>query len=63
MPDNSISIVIKAEDRYSSVLKTMSSVTKSFDKNAENLERTLHTLSGEKSVLKTETDKARKALT
>ena len=61
MPNDSISIVIKAEGRYSFVLKTMSNVTKSFDKNAENLGQTLHALSGEKSVLKAETDKARRA--
>lgn len=62
MPNDSISIVIKAEGRYSAVLKTMSSVMKSFEKNAEHLERTLRVLSGEKSVLKAETGKARKAM-
>lgn len=60
MPETSI--VITATDRYSSVLKSMSDVTKGFDKNAEHLERTLHELSGEKSILKAETDKARKAM-
>ncbi|MDY3906606.1 MAG: hypothetical protein SOZ47_07370 [Lawsonibacter sp.] len=60
MPETSI--VIKAEDRYSSVLKNLSSVTSNFDKNAEHLERTLHELSGEKTLLKAETDKARKAM-
>lgn len=57
-----VSIVITATDRYSSVLKSMSDVTKNFDKNAEHLERTLHELSGEKTLLKAETDKARKAM-
>jgi len=56
------SIVIKAEDRYSATLKTLSTVTKNFDKNSEHLEQTLHTLSGEKSVLKAQTDNARKAM-
>jgi len=60
MPETSI--VIKAEDRYSSVLKNMSNVTKAFDKDSEHLERTLHELSGEKSILQAETDKARKAM-
>ena len=40
----------------------MSAVTKGFDKDAERLEKTLHELSGEKSILKAETDKARKAM-
>ncbi len=60
MPETSI--VIKVEDRYSSVLKNMSNVTKGFDKSAEHLEQTLHELSGEKSILKAETDKARRAM-
>lgn len=37
MPETSI--VIKAEDRYSSTLKQMAQVTKAFDKDAEELER------------------------
>ncbi len=60
MPETSI--IIKAEDRYSSVLKNMSNVTKAFDKESEHLERTLHDLSGEKSILQAETDKARRAM-
>lgn len=60
MPETSI--VIKVEDRYSSVVRSMSDVTKAFDKNAEHLERTLHDLSGEKSILQAETNKARKAM-
>ena len=60
MPETSI--VVKIEDRYSSVLKSMSDVTKAFDKNAEHLEKTLHDLSGEKSILQAETNKARKAM-
>ena len=60
MPETSI--VVKIEDRYSTVLKSMSEVTKAFDKNAEHLERTLHDLSGEKSILQAETNRARKAM-
>ncbi len=60
MPE--VSIVIKAEDRYSAVLKNLSATVKGFDKDAEHLERTLHALSGEKSVLKAETDRVRKAM-
>ncbi|MCI8481145.1 MAG: tape measure protein [Oscillibacter sp.] len=60
MPETSI--VVKIDDRYSSVLKSMSDVTKAFDKNAEHLEKTLHDLSGEKSILQAETNKARKAM-
>lgn len=56
------SIVIKLEDRYSTTLKQMSQVTKSFDKDTEELERTLHKLSGEKSLVAAETEKARKAM-
>jgi hypothetical protein len=56
------SIVIKAEDRYSSVIKSLSAVTKGFSKDAEELERTLRDLSGEKAILKAETDKSRKAM-
>lgn len=40
----------------------MSNVMKAFDKNAEHLEHTLHKLSEEKSILGTETDKARKVM-
>ena len=60
MPETSI--VIKVEDSYSSALKNLSNAMKSFDKTTEALERRLHDLSGEKSVLKAETDKARKAM-
>lgn len=60
MPETSI--VIKLEDRYSTTLKQMAQVTKSFDKDAEELERTLHKLSGEKSILAVETEKARKVM-
>ena len=60
MPETSI--VIKAEDRYSSVLKELSTVTKAFNKDSEELERTLHELSSTKTLLKTETDKARKTM-
>lgn len=60
MPETSI--VIKAEDRYSSTLKQMAQVTKAFDKDSEELERTLHKLSGEKTLLAAQTDKARSAM-
>ena len=60
MPETSI--VVKIDDRYSAVLRSMSDVTKAFDKNAEHLERTLHDLSGEKSILQAETNRARKAM-
>ncbi len=60
MPETSI--IVKTEDRYSSVLKNMSNVTKAFDKESEHLERTLHDLSGEKSILQAETDKARRTM-
>lgn len=60
MPETSI--VIKAEDRYSTVLKNMSNVTKAFDKDTAHLERSLHDLSGEKSLLRAETDRAGKAM-
>lgn len=56
------SIVIKLEDRYSTTLKQMAQVTKAFDKDSEGLERTLHELSGEKSILAAQTDKARKVM-
>ncbi len=60
MPETSI--VVKIDDRYSSILRSMSEVTKAFDKNAEHLEKTLHDLSGEKSILQAETNRARKAM-
>ena len=60
MPD--ISIAISASDRYSSTLKTMTQVTKAFDKESEELEKTLNNLSAEKSVLKAQTDAARKTM-
>lgn len=60
MPETSI--VIKAEDRYSSTLKQLAQVTKAFDKDSEELERTLHKLSGEKTLLAAQTDRARTAM-
>lgn len=60
MPETSI--VIKAEDRYSSTLKQLAQVTKAFDKDSEELERTLHKLSGEKTLLVAQTDRARTAM-
>ena len=63
MPTESVtSIVITAEDDYTSVLKKMSQVTKTFSKDAELLQRAMNELAGEKSLLKAETDKARKAM-
>ena len=45
------SIVITAQDRYSDVVKKMASVTKSFDKDVDNLEDTLYSLNKNKITL------------
>lgn len=42
MPETSI--VVKSTDRYSDAIKKMSSVTKSFSKDVDNLEDTLYAL-------------------
>lgn len=44
------------------MLNAMSNVTKALDKNSKYLEQTLHTLSGEESVLKAETARVRRAM-
>ncbi len=63
MPNESVaSIVIKAQDGYSTVLTEMSKVTASLDKKTESLNRTLKELSGEKTVLQAKTNQARKAM-
>lgn len=60
MPE--VSIVIKGEDRYSSAVKAMSSVTKSFRKDQEQLERTMLRLTENQHKLRTEYDTSRKTL-
>lgn len=56
------SIVITAQDRYSSAVKSMASVTKSFSKDAEQMEKTLRNLQKNKYDLKVKTDEARSEL-
>lgn len=56
------SIVITATDRYSSAVKSMASVTKSFSKDTEQMEKTLTRLQKNKYELKVKTDEARAEL-
>jgi phage tail tape-measure protein len=56
------SIVITATDRYSSAVKSMASVTKSFSKDTEQMEKTLTRLQKNKYELKVKTDEARTEL-
>lgn len=56
------SIVIKAEDRYSATLRSLSSVTKSFDKDVDRLEDTLYSLSKQKGTLNAALKEAGKQL-
>lgn len=60
MPETSI--VIKAQDRYSDVVKRMSSATKAFSKDVESAEKGLKTLSQNKVTLKMDLDKAKREL-
>lgn len=60
MPETSI--VIKAEDRYSSAVKSMTSVTKSFSKDADELDATLEKLRNKKVELKIDISKVRAEL-
>ena len=60
MPDTSI--VIKASDRYSDVVKRMSTTTKSFNKDVDGMETNLSNLSKMKVNLKIEVKDAKKAL-
>lgn len=60
MPESSI--VFKSEDRYSSTVKAMATVTKSFSKDNEALEKQLQQLSRKKWSIKMDLDQAKKAL-
>lgn len=60
MPD--ASIVVKATDRYSEAMKKMSSVTKSFSKDVDQLEDTLYALNKNKYSLKLDASKAKAEL-
>ena len=60
MPETSI--VIKATDRYSDVLKTLSKTTKAFNKDVDSLEDGLHSLSKNKYTLKVDVRKAKDEL-
>lgn len=60
MPETSI--VIKATDRYSDVLKTLSKTTKAFTKDVDGLEEGLYALNKNKYTLKLDAKKAQQAL-
>ena len=60
MPETSI--VIKATDRYSDVLKTLSKTTKAFTKDVDSLEEGLYALNKNKYTLKLDAKKAQQAL-
>ena len=60
MPETSI--VIKATDRYSDVLKTLSKTTKAFTKDVDSLEEGLYVLNKNKYTLKLDAKKAQQAL-
>lgn len=60
MPD--VSIAITAQDRYSSAIKSMSQVTKSFSKDADEMEEVLHKLNTTKYSLKLDADAAMREL-
>ena len=60
MPETSI--VIKATDRYSDVLKTLSKTTKAFTKDVDSLEEGLYALNKNKYTLKLDAKKAKQAL-
>lgn len=60
MPETSI--VIKATDRYSDVLKTLSQTTKAFTKDVDSLEEGLYALNKNKYTLKLDAKKAQQAL-
>lgn len=60
MPD--VSIAITAQDRYSSAIKSMSQVTKSFSKDADEMEEILHKLNTNKYSLKLDADAAMREL-
>lgn len=60
MPETSI--VIKATDRYSDVLKTLSKTTKAFSDGVDSLEEGLYALNKNKYTLKLDAKKAQQAL-
>ena len=60
MPD--ASLVIRAEDRYSEAVRKMSSVTKSFSKDADEMNQTLEALSRQKGPLAASLKDLRKEL-
>ena len=60
MPETSI--VIKATDRYSDVLKTLSKTTKAFTKDVDSLEEGLYALNKNKYTLKLDAKNAQQAL-
>ena len=60
MPETSV--VVKAEDRYSSAVKKMASTTNAFSKDAEEMEKTLTALSKKRFDLRMDLDKAKKEL-
>lgn len=60
MPD--VSIVVKAEDRYSDAAKKMATATKSFNKDVDSLEKGLTLLSKNKATLRVDMQDAQKAL-
>ena len=60
MPETSI--VVKSTDRYSDAIKKMSSVTKSFSKDVDNLEDTLYALNKNKITIKMDLSKAKSEL-
>lgn len=60
MPETSI--VIKATDRYSDVLKTLSKTTKAFSDDVDSLEEGLYALNKNKYTLRLDAKKAQQAL-
>ena len=60
MPD--VSIAISAQDSYSSAIKNMAQITKSFSKDMDEMEETLHKLNTNKYSLKLDADAALKEL-
>ena len=60
MPDTSI--VIKAEDRYSTAVRRMADQTRAFNKDIDALEDNLYQLSKNKAQLRVDTTAAKKAL-
>jgi len=60
MPDSSI--LITAQDRYSDAVSKMASITKSFSKDADEMQTILNRLSGQKTTLQFDAEKARQEL-